>query len=51
MSSDTVKSGWHRFLDKVKQRLGKTGDAAPATASHHDWKFGKAKVVRLRVGS
>jgi hypothetical protein len=48
MSSDTVKSGWHRFLDKVKQRLG---NAAPAMASHHDWKFGKAKVVRLRVGS
>jgi hypothetical protein len=50
MSNEPVESGWKRFLDKLKKFLGKTGDGAPATASPHDWKFGKARAVRLRVG-
>ena len=50
MSNEPVESGWKRFLDRLKQLLGKTGNGAPTIASPHDWKFGKAKEVRLRVG-
>ncbi len=50
MSNEPVESGWKRFVDKLKELLGKTGNGAPA-ASPHDWKFGRAKAVRLRVGS
>jgi len=49
MSNEPVESGWKRFVDKLKQLLGKTGNDTPATASPHDWKFGRAKEVRLRV--
>ena len=51
MSNEPVESGWKRFVDKLKQLLGKSGSGVPATASPHDWKFGRAKAVRLRVGS
>jgi hypothetical protein len=51
MSNEPTESGWKRFLDRLKQLLGKTGDGVPTTASPHDWKFGKVKAVRLRVGS
>jgi hypothetical protein len=51
MSNEPVESGWKRFLDKLKELLGKTANGPPATASPHDWKFGKTKEVRLRVDS
>jgi hypothetical protein len=51
MSKNAVQTGWRRFLDKLKELWGKSSNGGLATAIAHGWKFGKAKAVRLRVGS